>query len=63
MSGKSVRYSAGEIGQIPVVEDFLQAPEDLVLRDGNVKVTLARSRRSVDFFNALPDSAAFHISA
>ena len=32
------------------VEDFLPAPEDLVPREDNVKVTLALSRRSLDFF-------------
>jgi hypothetical protein len=38
----------GEIGRVRVVEDFLPAPEALVPREENVKVTL--SRRSVDFF-------------
>ena len=33
-----------------VVEDFLPAPADLVLREDNVKVTLSLSRRSLDFF-------------
>ena len=50
MSSRTVKYSAGEIGRVRVVEDFLPAPEALVPRDDNVKVTLALSRRSVDFF-------------
>lgn len=50
MSSKTVRYTRGEIGRVRVIEDFLPAPEDLVLRDDNVKVTLSLSRRSVDFF-------------
>lgn len=33
-----------------VVRDFLPAPEDLVFRDEGVKVTIALSKRSVDFF-------------
>lgn len=33
-----------------MVEDFLPAPADLVLREDNVKVTLSLSRRSLDFF-------------
>jgi predicted DNA binding CopG/RHH family protein len=40
----------GEIGRVRVVEDFLPAPDALVLREDTVKVTLALSRRSVDFF-------------
>jgi predicted DNA binding CopG/RHH family protein len=44
------KYTAGEIGRIRVIEDFLSAPADLVLREENVKVTLSLSRRSLDFF-------------
>ena len=50
MRKKSRKYTAGEIGRVRVVEDFLPAPEALVPREENVKVTLALSRRSVDFF-------------
>jgi predicted DNA binding CopG/RHH family protein len=45
-----VSYSAGRIGRIRVVKNFLPPPESLVLREDNVKVTLSLSRRSVDFF-------------
>lgn len=50
MSRKTVRYTAGEIGRVRVVKDFLPAPDALVPREDAVKVTLALSRRSVDFF-------------
>lgn len=33
-----------------VIPDFLPAPEELVFREENVKVTLSLSKRSVDFF-------------
>ena len=33
-----------------VVKDFLPRPEDLVLKEEKVKVTLSLSKRSVDFF-------------
>ncbi len=33
-----------------VVKDFLPRPEDLVLNEEKVKVTLSLSKRSVDFF-------------
>ena len=50
MSSKTVKYTAGEIGRVRIIEDFLPAPDDLVPREDNVKVTLALSRRSLDFF-------------
>ena len=50
MSGRTVRYTAGEIGRVRVIEDFLPAPAALVPREDNVKVTLSLSRRSLDFF-------------
>ena len=50
MTDKSVKYTAGEIGPVRVIADFLPAPDALVPREDNVKVTLALSRRSVDFF-------------
>jgi len=50
MSKKTVRYTEGEIGKVRVVKDFLPPPDQLVLREENVKVTLSLSRRSVEFF-------------
>jgi predicted DNA binding CopG/RHH family protein len=50
MSNRTVKYTAGEIGRVRVVEDFLPSPDALVTREENVKVTLSLSRRSVDFF-------------
>jgi predicted DNA binding CopG/RHH family protein len=43
-------YREGEIGDVRIVEDFLPPPDQLVLREDNVKVTLSLSRASVDFF-------------
>lgn len=50
MNDKTVRYTSGEIGRVRVVKDFLPPPEELVLADDNVKVTLSLTRRSLDFF-------------
>lgn len=50
MSSRTVKYTAGEIGRVRVVEDFLPPPARLVPREENVKVTLSLSRRSIDFF-------------
>ena len=50
MNSRTVRCTAGEIGRIKLVEDFLPSPDALVAREDNVKVTLGLSRRSVEYF-------------
>ena len=50
MSSRTVRYTAGEIGRVRVIDDFLPSPADLVPREDKLKVTLSLSRRSLDFF-------------
>jgi predicted DNA binding CopG/RHH family protein len=50
MSSRTGKYTAGEIGRVKVIDDFLPSPDSLVAREDNVKVTLGLSRRSVEFF-------------
>ena len=49
MSAK-IRYTNEPLGKLRVVPNFLPAPEDLVFREEGIKVTLALSKRSVEFF-------------
>lgn len=49
MSAK-IKYTNEPLGKLEVVSDFLPRPEDLVYQDDGVKVTLALSKRSVEFF-------------
>lgn len=49
MSAK-IKYTNEPLGKLEVVPDFLPRPEDLVFREEGVKVTLALSKRSVEFF-------------
>ena len=49
---KSIRYTDEPLGRLKIVPDFLPRPEDLVFRDEGVKVTIALSKRSVEFFKA-----------
>ena len=51
MSAK-IRYTDERLGNLKVVRDFLPRPEDLVFREEGVKVTLALSKRSVEFFKS-----------
>jgi predicted DNA binding CopG/RHH family protein len=38
------------IGKLTVVKDFLPKPEQLVLKEENVKITISLNKSSVDFF-------------
>lgn len=47
---ENIRYTDEPLGRLKVVPDFLPRPADLVFRDEGVKVTIALSKRSVEFF-------------
>ena len=49
MSAK-IKYTNEPLGSLKVVTDFLPRPEDLVFQDEGVKITIALSKRSVEFF-------------
>lgn len=51
MSAK-IKYTDEPLGKLRVVPDFLPRPEDLVFREEGVKVTIALSKRSVEFFKS-----------
>lgn len=45
-----IKYTDETIGKVKVVSDFLPSPEELALKDETIKVTIALSKTSVDFF-------------
>lgn len=45
-----INYSDGPIEEVKVVRDFLPPPEELAFREETVKVTIALSKASVEFF-------------
>jgi len=47
---KRIRYTDEPLGRLEVVPDFLPDPSELAFQEEGVKVTLALSKRSVDFF-------------
>ncbi len=49
---KKIAYTNEPLGDVQVVADFLPSPSQLAYREDEVKVTLALSKRSVDFFKA-----------
>ena len=51
MSAKT-KYTNEPIGEYRVIPDFLPSPHELAFRDEGVKVTIALSKRSVEFFKS-----------
>ena len=49
---KKISYSDEPLGDIEVIADFLPPPAALAFREEGIKVTLALSRKSVDFFKS-----------
>jgi predicted DNA binding CopG/RHH family protein len=47
-----IKYTNEPLGKMKVVKDFLPPPEQLAFREEGVKVTLALSKKSVDFFKS-----------
>jgi hypothetical protein len=45
-----IKYTDEPLGRLKVVPDFLPDPKELAIREEGVKVTIALSKRSVEFF-------------
>ena len=45
-----IKYTEEPTGTLKPVRDFLPPPEQLVLKEEQVKVTISLSKKSVDFF-------------
>lgn len=51
MSAK-IKYTNEPLGEVKVIRDFLPSPDQLAFREEGVKVTLALSKKSVEFFKS-----------
>jgi len=60
MKKRNVKYTDEPIGKLQVIPDFLPKPEELVLKDETVKVTLSLTKESVDFFKKEADAHHAH---
>lgn len=45
-----INYTNEPIGKVRIVPNFLPSPEELAFREEGVKVTLALSKKSLEFF-------------
>ena len=49
---RSRGYTDEPIGPIRIIKNFLPPPDQLILKEDGVKVTISLSKRSIDFFKA-----------
>lgn len=52
MKKRKIKYTDEPIGKVKIVEDFLPAPKNLVMKEKTTKITLSLSQSSIDFFKA-----------
>jgi hypothetical protein len=60
MKNQNVKYTDEPIGDINIIKDFLPTPEQLVLKEETVKITLSLTKDSVDFFKAIAQEQHTH---
>jgi len=45
-----IKYTDEPMGKLRIVKDFLPPPDQLVLKEENVKITISLNKSSVEFF-------------
>jgi predicted DNA binding CopG/RHH family protein len=45
-----IKYTEEPMGELRIIKDFLPKPEDLVLKEENVKITISLNKSSIEFF-------------
>ena len=52
LTGTKIKYTDKPLGKTQVVPDFLPSPSELAFREEGMKVTLALSKKSIEFFKS-----------
>lgn len=60
MNTHNVNYTDEPIGKINIIKDFLPSPAELITKEETVKVTLALTKDSVDFFKKIAHDQHTH---
>jgi len=47
---KQIQYNDEPLGKLELVPDFLPSPGELALKEENIKITIALSKESIDYF-------------
>lgn len=45
-----IKYTEEPMGDLRIIKDFLPPPDQLVLKEDNVKVTISLKKSSIEFF-------------
>jgi predicted DNA binding CopG/RHH family protein len=45
-----IKYTDEPMGKLRVIRDFLPSPDQLVLKEENIKITISLKKSSVEFF-------------
>jgi predicted DNA binding CopG/RHH family protein len=45
-----IKYTEEPMGELGIIKDFLPKPEELALKEENVKITISLNKSSIDFF-------------
>jgi predicted DNA binding CopG/RHH family protein len=49
---EKIKYTNEPLGEVRVIADFLPSPAELAFNEEGVKVTLALSKKSIEFFKS-----------
>ena len=60
MNNRNVKYTDEPIGKINIIKDFLPSPDQLITKEETVKVTMALTKDSVEFFKAIAQEQHTH---
>ena len=47
---RKTKYTEGPMGELKVIKDVLPPPDQLVLKEENIKITISLNKSSVAFF-------------
>lgn len=53
-----IKYTDEPLGEVKIIRDFLPSPAELAFNEESVKVTIALSKKSVDFFKS--EASKYH---
>jgi predicted DNA binding CopG/RHH family protein len=53
---RKIKYTDEPMENVKITKDFLPSPEELIFKDKTVKVTIALSKSSVDYFKEIAKS-------
>jgi len=59
---RKVKYTNEPMGKLRVVDDFLPAPEELVFKEDNVKITMALGKIQRGILQGRGEKASYFLS-